>query len=337
MKQIENPPNPFQSVHRDLLEPAGDARLSVYDDASRTILTPNDSPDLSFRWSVNPYRGCFHSCAYCYARQYHEYLDFGAGTDFESKIAVKRNAPDLLRSAFRRRSWKGETVTFSGATDCYQPLEAVYGLTRACLEVCREFRNPVAVITKGFLITRDAGLLADLAGIGAATAVLSIPFADEATARAVEPQASTLARRFKAVEILASRGVPVGVSLAPTIPGLNDQDIPAILKRARESGARFAFHTLLRLPGSVRTVFEENLRKRLPKERVDRVMKRLGEMRGGALDDARPGRRFRGEGPYWKSISDLFRLAKKKYGFEDFPDDPSPSPFRVPSAQLDLL
>jgi DNA repair photolyase len=142
MKQIENPPNPYASAHRELLEPAPDAKLEIYEDSSRSILSHNDSPDLSFEWSVNPYRGCFHSCAYCYARRYHEYLDMGAGTDFESKLVIKPDAAALLRDEFNKKSWKGDSVVFSGVTDCYQPIEAVYHLTRQCLAVCRDFRNP---------------------------------------------------------------------------------------------------------------------------------------------------------------------------------------------------
>lgn len=336
MKKIFNPPNPFESAHRELLEPAGDARLEVYEDASRTILTRNDSPDVGFTWSVNPYRGCFHSCAYCYARRYHEYLGLGAGTDFESKISIKKDAAALLEREFRKKGWKGEPVVFSGATDCYQPLEAVYRLTRSCLKVCLDFRNPVALITKSFLVTRDLDLLADLHRQAQATVVISIPFASDDTARKVEPQASTIERRFEAVETLAKSGIPVGVSLAPTIPGLNDGDIPKILERARGLGARFAFHSMVRLTGSVAGVFEERISRAFSPERASRVMNRIREARGGELNDTRFGHRMRGSGTYWKAVEDLFELSRRKLGMTDFPRAPDVSTFRVPSPQLEL-
>ena len=336
MKKITNPPNPYLSEHRDLLEPPADARLEVYEDASRTVLSHNESPDVGFRWSVNPYRGCFHSCAYCYARRTHEYLGWGAGTDFESKITVKKDAARLLEAAFRKPSWTGEPVVFSGATDCYQPLEAVYGLTRGCLEVCLRFRNPASLITKSYLVTRDADLLADLHREASASACFSIPFASDDLARKIEPQAATVERRFSAMERLAKKGIPVGISLAPTIPGLNESDIPVLLRRARDAGARFAFHSLVRLPGSVEAVFQERLAAALPAERVERVMKRIRETRGGALNDSRFGRRMSGVGTYWKSISDLFSLWEKKLKFEGMPEPPDPNPFRVPTNQLEL-
>jgi DNA repair photolyase len=336
MKQISNPPNPFESAHRELLEPAPDARLEVYEDASRTILTSNDSPDVGFTWSVNCYRGCFHSCAYCYARRYHEYVGLGAGTDFESKIAIKKDAPSLLRQAFLKRSWKGELVLFSGATDSYQPLEAVYKLTQGCLEVCRDFRNPAAVITKSCLVLRDVELLAELHRVAYASVVISIPFASDDTARKIEPQASTIRRRFQALERLARAGIPVGVSLAPTIPGLNEGDIPEIMKRAKDAGARFAFHTLVRLSGSVADVFQDKIRAALAPERVDRILKRIREVRGGELNDSQFGSRMAGKGTYWEAIAQLFEVSRRKYGLEDFPDPPSPSPFKAPSAQLEL-
>ena len=187
MQSISNPPNPFESQHRELLEPAPYARVELFEDATREILSRNESPDLPFRWSVNPYRGCFHACAYCYARSSHEYWGFGAGTDFESKLIVKPNAADLLRKAFLKPSWKGELIVFSGNTDCYQPLEATYGLTRACLEVCAEFRNPVRIITKSALIARDLDVLTRLHEQASLRVLFSIPFSDTKTARKVEP------------------------------------------------------------------------------------------------------------------------------------------------------
>jgi DNA repair photolyase len=336
MKKIANPPNPFDSVHRELLEPPTDARLEIYEDASRTILSKNDSPDVGFTWSVNPYRGCFHSCAYCYARRYHEYLDMGAGTDFESKLVIKKEAPALLRREFLKKSWKGDTVVFSGGTDCYQPIEAVYQLTRGCLEVCLDFHNPAAIITKSFLVTRDLDLLTQLHRQAGVSVTISISFSSDDMARKIEPQASTIERRFKALEMFAKAGIPTGVSLAPTIPGLNENDIPIVMKRAKECGARFAFHSIVRLSGSVKDVFEEKIRAALPPERVERILKRIHESRGGKMNDTRFGHRMQGVGTYWKAVEDLFQLSQKKFGLDDFPNLRDPSPFRVPSPQLEL-
>lgn len=336
MKKISNPPNPYDSKSREWLEPSPEARLEIYEDSSRSILSRNDSPDVGFTWSANPYRGCFHSCAYCYARRYHEYLGFGAGTDFESKLVIKPRAAELLRKEFLKNSWKGETVVFSGGTDCYQPIEAVYELTRKCLEVCLDFRNPASIITKSLLVVRDIDLLSELNRQSFCTAVVSIPFASDEAGRTIEPQASSVTRRFEAVRQLAKAGIPVGVSLAPTIPGLNDQDIPKILKKARDLGARFAFHSLVRLSGSVGAVFREKITASLPPERVERILKRLSESRNGAMNDTRFGHRMTGKGTYWEAISDLFKLTSKKLGFEDFPEAPSPSPFKAPSPQLEM-
>ncbi|MBI2104961.1 MAG: PA0069 family radical SAM protein [Candidatus Omnitrophica bacterium] len=334
-KRIWNPPNPYLTEHRELLGEPPAAALEVYEDQSKSILSRNDSPDIGFRWSVNPYRGCFHACAYCYARPTHEYFGLGAGTDFERKIFVKRRAPQLLEQAFRRPSWKGELIVFSGVTDCYQPLEAAWKLTRGCLEVCAAFRNPVALITKSLLIRRDAELLAALARQAQASVALSIPFLDEAVARAVEPGAPTIRRRFETMEILAKAGVPVGIGVAPVIPGLNDEAIPGLLKEARRRGAQFAFHTLLRLPGSVKAVFFHRLREQLPL-RAARIEHRIRETRAGRLYDSRFGRRHQGEGTYWESIEQLWGVWTRRVGFDrgagDADDGPEPpSTFQRPS------
>ena len=247
MRPVQNPPNPFDSVEREWLEEPPQVRLEVFEENAKSILSDNDSPDLPFRWSVNPYRGCFHACAYCYARPTHEYLGFGAGTDFESKIVVKSNAAALLRQAFLKPGWHGELVVFSGNTDCYQPLEATWRLTRACLEVCAEFRNPVGVITKSVLVQRDLDVLERLQRDAQVQVFFSIPFADDAMAKLIEPQAPSISRRFEAMRHLAAAGIPVGVSVAPLIPGLNDDDIAAVLERAHGAGATFASYTLLPL------------------------------------------------------------------------------------------
>jgi DNA repair photolyase len=315
---ISNPPNPWASTEVEYLPDLGGApemRLEVFVDGTRNILSKNDSPDVGFTWSVNPYRGCFHGCAYCYARPTHEYLSFGAGTDFERKIVIKPNAPALLRAAFAKKSWRRETVVFSGVTDCYQPLEASYRLTRGCLEVCVERANPAAIITKSALVERDVDLLAELGRVAASHVTVSIPFWDADRARAIEPYVPTPARRLRVIETLAKAGVSVGVNVAPIIPGLNDQDIPRILAAAREAGARSAGHVMLRLPGSVKTVFEERLRAALPLT-AERVLHRVRETRGGKLYDSRFGVRGRGEGSYADAIHALFESAATRAGFK---------------------
>ena len=311
---LSNPPNPWASTDVEYLEeePPPEVRLEVYEDHTRQILANNDSPDVGFRWSVNPYRGCFHACAYCYARPSHEYLSFGAGTDFDRKIVVKPHAPELLREAFSKRSWKGELVVFSGVTDCYQPLEASYRLTRRCLEVCALFGNPVGIITKAPLIERDADLLAAMRGAGLHVTI-SIPFWDPEKARAIEPYVATPHRRLRIIETLSARGIAVSVNVAPIIPGLNDQDIPRILTAARDAGAQGAGCVLLRLPGSVKEVFEQRLRASLPLQ-ADRVLHRIRETRGGKLYDPRFGVRGRGEGVISDSIQTLFRATAQRLG-----------------------
>jgi len=333
MRPVSNPPNPFDSLHRELLEPAPKASLSVFEDATRDILSRNDSPDLPFRWSVNPYRGCFHACAYCYARPSHEYWGFGAGTDFESKIIVKEEAPRLLAQAFEKRSWHGELIVFSGNTDCYQPLEASYGLTRACLEVCASYRNPVGIITKGLLVIRDLDVLARLHREAWSRVYFSIPFASDDTARLVEPHVPSSSRRFEAMRTVAQAGIPTGISIAPIIPGLNDEDIPELLARARDAGAAVATASLLRLSGSVEPVFLDRMKEAFP-ERIGKIVHRLREVRGGSLNDSRFFRRQEGTGDYWHMIQQLFTLAKRRAGFQDDDACPVPDTFQRPGSAM---
>lgn len=318
MKRVSNPPNPYVATRHEWLEPPPPALPEVYVEHARSILSENDSPDLHFRWSCNPYRGCQHACAYCYARPTHEYLGWGAGTDFETRLVVKENAPELLRKAFSARKWRNELVAFSGVTDCYQPLEAVWQLTRKCLEVCRDFRNPACIVTKSYLIRRDADLLAEMARDMHVHVCMSIAFADHATSKLIEPQAPAPGRRFEAMKILADAGVPVGVLFAPIIPGLNDSHIPEVLARSADCGATCAYHQPLRLPGSVEAVFLDRLREAMPL-RADRVESRLREIRGGKLNDSCFGRRMRGEGAYWESIKRLFEVHRTRNRLDDPP------------------
>jgi DNA repair photolyase len=314
-RPISNPPNPWSSTEVEYLEEIPRAELHVYEDHTREILATNDSPDVGFRWSVNPYRGCIHGCAYCYARPSHEYLSFGAGTDFETRIMVKLRAPELLRQAFERPSWTGEPICFSGVTDCYQPLEASYRLTRGCLEVCAAYRNPVIIVTKGVLIERDIDVLSELSRNAAVRVRVSVPFHDAQAARAIEPYVATPARRLQTIERLARAGIPVGVNVAPLIPGLNDEDLPRILTAAKGAGATSAAYVLLRLPGAVKAVFEERLRANLPL-RAERVLHRIRETRGGKLYDSRWNVRGRGEGLYADTLASLFEATTRKLGLD---------------------
>ncbi len=331
---MDNPPNPWATTDIAYFDgEVPNADLVVLEDHTREILSKNTSPDIPFNWSVNPYRGCFHACAYCYARPTHEYLSLGAGTDFDRKIVVKPAAPELLREAFERRSWKGELVAFSGVTDCYQPLEASYRLTRGCLEVCVEYNNPASIITKSALVERDVDLLAELARVARCHVSVSIPFWSEANARAIEPFVTTPARRMRIVERLAARGVPVGVMVAPVIPGLNDADIATILERAKEAGATHAGMVLLRLPGSVKEIFEARVRAALPL-RAERILRRVKETRSGKMNDPRFGVRQTGEGPYAETISALFTTTAKRLGLVSREPDKThepPATFERPS------
>ena len=275
----------------------------------------------------------------CYARPTHEYLGLGAGTDFERKITVKPEAPRLLREAFERPSWKGELVVFSGVTDCYQPLEASYRLTRGCLEVCAEYANPVGIITKSPLIERDLDVLQELSRKARVSAGVSIPIWDRAHAHALEPYVATPQRRMKTIERLAAAGIDVGVNVAPVIPGLSDADIPRILEAAHAAGARRAGFVFLRLPGSVKQVFEQRLRQALPL-RADRVLNRVREARGGKLYDPRFGVRGRGEGTYAEAARALFEATVKRLGMnEGFQCEIEGGTFRRPGrgGQLPLL
>lgn len=321
---IANPPSPWALTEIDYLEapdPEDPSRplapvehLQVFHDHSRNILSANDSPDIGFKWSLNPYRGCFHGCAYCYARPSHEYLSFGAGTDFDRKIVVKPEAPRLLRDALDKASWEGELIVFSGVTDCYQPLEATYRLTRQCLEVAATYKQPIGVITKSPLIERDMDVLAAMGRVTEVSVTVSIPFWDPQQARAIEPYVATPARRIRTIERLAGAGIAVGVSVAPLIPGLNEDGIQSVLTAARKAGATHAGFTVLRLPGSVAPVFEERLRTAMPL-RADKVMRRIRETRGGKLNDSRFGIRGRGEGAYAETLRALFETTARKLGF----------------------
>ena len=338
-----NPPNRFERLHvdRDAWTDPDDPppETVLLTDATRSILSYNDAPDVGFDVGINPYRGCEHACSYCYARPTHEYLGFSAGLDFETKILVKRNAPELLRKALSARKWRPQVIGLSGNTDAYQPAEKRLGVTRACLEVLTEFRNPVGIVTKSYLVTRDIDLLSELAGHDAAAVVLSVTSLRSEIQRVMEPRASIPARRLRAIRELSAAGVPVGVNVAPVVPGLTDHELPAILEAAADAGATFAGYILLRLPHGVKDIFSDWLGQHFP-DRKNKVLNRVREMRGGKLYDARYEVRGRGEGPWADHLRSLFKITSSRLGLNR-PPVLSAESFRMPldtaRPQMDLF
>lgn len=315
-RPVANPPNRFLKLAVEYEDgQAPDADLEVYADDSKSIVAKNDSPDLGFTYSVNPYRGCYHGCAYCYARPTHEYLSLGAGTDFDRKLLVKPRARALLQAVFDKPSWTGELLMFSGVTDCYQPLEAQYQLTRQCLELCLAYRQPCAIITKAPLIERDLDLLVALHEQTHVSVAISIPIWNPDDAHALEPFVATPQRRMQTVRRLAEAGLDVAVNVAPIIPTVSDRDLLELLEAAKEAGATRAHCILLRLPGAVKEVFEARIRDKLP-ERADHLLHRVRDTRGGGLYDARYGKRQTGEGPYAETLGAVFQATVKKLGLD---------------------
>ncbi len=313
-----NPKNRFESVERVALPPQDGDEISspqtqFFADSSKSIIAYNDSPDVGFDASVNPYRGCEHGCVYCYARPTHEYLGFSAGLDFETKIMVKEDAPELLRKQLASRAWKPQLVALSGNTDCYQPVEKQKRLTRRCLEVLLEFRNPVVIITKNHLVTRDIDILSELARYDCVGVALSLTTLDHKLSSLLEPRASRPARRLAAIQILADARVPVGYLQAPMIPGLTDSEAPAIALAAAKAGATFCGYVALRLPFAVKELFEQWLGQHYP-EKKQKILNRVREIRGGKLNDPNFKTRMRGEGIYAEEMAKLFQLAQKKSG-----------------------
>ncbi|HEV8422552.1 MAG TPA: PA0069 family radical SAM protein [Chthoniobacterales bacterium] len=337
-----NPANRFERLHlepdpEDENDPDRPARRTIYlRDFTRTIIAHNDSPDVGFESSINPYRGCEHGCIYCYARPTHEYLGFSAGIDFESRIMVKENAAQLLEDELSSPRWKPQTLVMSGVTDPYQPVERRLKITRACLEVLARFRNPIGIITKNQLVTRDLDLLGELATHDAAAVNISITSLDPKLQRVLEPRTSSPRARLDAISQLRTAGIPVGVMTAPIIPGLNDHELPAILEAATEAGARFAGYTVVRLPYAVAPLFERWLEEHFP-DRKEKVLGRIRQLRGGErLNDPRFKSRMRGEGIFAEQIRDLFIIGCKRAGMGERPKL-SAEAFRRPGEQLALF
>jgi DNA repair photolyase len=314
-----NPANRFEALHyevEDWCEPDAEQRslrTQFLQDDSRSIISYNNSPDVGFDASLNPYRGCEHGCAYCYARPTHEYLGFSAGIDFESRILVKLNAAELLAAEMAKPSWTPQHLALSGVTDAYQPIERKLQITRSCLRVLAEFRNPVIVITKNHLITRDADHLGDLARVNASAVTLSITTLDPKLARIMEPRASSPAQRLDAIAKLHEAGIPVGVNVAPIIPGLNEHEIPGITTAAAKAGAQFASYTIVRLPLTVAPVFVAWLENHFP-DRKEKVLSRIRAMRNGKLNNPDFGARMRGDGPMAEEIRQMFEISCRRTG-----------------------
>lgn len=345
-----DPPNRFERTHavRDWEQLEWDQeyrrqldrRPTEYlADESKSIVSENRSPDIPFRFSLNPYRGCVHGCSYCYARPTHEYLGFNAGLDFETKIIVKHDAPRLFRDFLARDSWTPESISFSGVTDCYQPAERKFQLTRQCLEVALQCCQPVSIITKNALICRDLDLLQAMAALHLVHVYVSITTLEPQLARDMEPRTSIPAARLRAVETLAAAGVPVGVLMAPVVPGLTDTEIPAVLKAAQAAGATAANYVLLRLPLTVEDVFREWLQRTRPLQ-AEKVLGLIRDARGGQLNSATFGDRMTGTGERAEQIRKLFRLFKQQCRLADTLPPQDASQFRPPppaSGQMRLF
>ena len=314
-----NPQNRFEStryeVFHESVDELDDRKIvtQFLKDTTKSVLTKNDSPDIGFSYDLNPYRGCEHGCVYCYARPSHEYLGFSAGLDFETKIMVKPDVHLLLEKEINKKTWKPQVISFGGNTDCYQPIERKLELTRKCIEVLLKYKNPFGIITKNALITRDIDLLAELAKQNLVATTITITTLDKELQRKMEPRTSPPEQRLKAMEELAKAGIPVSVNVAPIIPGLNDSEIPAILKRASEHGATRAHWIMLRLPFAVKDLFVEWLKKNYP-EKFDKIINRIKDVRDGKMNSTEWGERMRGTGELADSISQLFSISAEKYG-----------------------
>jgi DNA repair photolyase len=342
-----SPANRFEKLHIDLSDvDVVDVDLTqqerprpvtqYFRDGSRSIITRNNSPDVGFETSVNPYRGCEHGCIYCYARPTHEYLGFSAGLDFESKIVVKMNAAELLRAELESPRWKPKTLVMSGVTDPYQPIERKLRITRGCLEVLTHFRNPIAIITKNRLVTRDVDLLRELARYGAVAVNISVTSLDPNLQRMLEPRTSPPTARLETIEQLRATGIPVGVMVAPIIPGLTDHEVPKILKACAGAGAQFAGYTIVRLPWAVAPLFEHWLDEHFP-DRKEKVLGRIRHLRGNdRLNNPQWHTRMTGEGVFAEQIASLFEIGCRRASIAERPKL-STAAFRRKIEQLTLL
>lgn len=287
-------------------------KTEIFKETPKKIISSNNSPDIGLSASINPYQGCEHGCVYCYARNSHEYWGFSAGLDFETKIIIKPEAPTLLEKEFLKRSYKPKIIMLSGNTDCYQPLERKFELTRKLLTVFNKYQHPVGIITKNALVTRDIDILKELAGNNLVHVVFSITSLDEKLRQKLEPRTASAVKKLKAMEELATAGIPVGVMNAPLIPGLNHHEIPEILKASANAGSTFASYTVVRLNGQIGRIFKDWLAKNFP-DRADKVWHQIQDLHGGNVNDTEFGRRIKGDGKISEIIRNLFEVSKRKY------------------------
>jgi DNA repair photolyase len=342
-----NPANRFEKLHVDLgdadvvqIDPTSEdekprRETQFFRDLTKTIIARNDSPDVGFETSVNPYRGCEHGCIYCFARPTHEYLGLSAGLDFESKIMVKPDAPKLLEAELSSPKWKPQVLVMSGVTDPYQPVERKLRITRGCLEVLAKFRNPIVIITKNRLVTRDIDLLGELASHHAAAVNVSVTSLDPELQRVLEPRTSSPSARLEAVATLRAAGIPVGVMVAPIIPGLTDHEVPKIVEACGRVGAQFAGYTIVRLPWAIAPLFEHWLDEHFP-EKKEKVLSRIRHIRNGKINDPRWGFRTKGEGIFAEQIRSMFEVACRRAGIGERPEL-STAAFRRPREQLEFF
>jgi DNA repair photolyase len=341
-----SPANRFEKLHVDLndvdvvdvdleTEERPQRGTQYFRDDTKLVITHNNSPDVGFETSLNPYRGCEHGCIYCYARPTHEYLGFSAGLDFESKIMVKTSAPELLRAELESPRWQPQTLVLSGVTDPYQPVERKLGITRGCLEVLARFRNPVAIITKNRLVTRDVDLLRDLAAHNGVAVNISVTSLDSNLQRVLEPRTSSPQARLDAIRQLRSAGIPTGVMVAPIIPGLTDHEVPKIMDACAKSGAQFAGYTIVRLPWAVAPLFEHWLEEHFP-ERKEKVLGRIRHLRGNRLNNSQWHTRMTGEGIFAEQIASMFAISCKRNRMYARPKLSCTS-FQRPTTQLRLF
>lgn len=337
----QNPVNRFEPIYLER-NPEWDGsqepspKTEFFADAARSIITYNDSPDVGVNAGINPYRGCEHGCVYCFARPSHEYFGLSAGLDFETKIFVKKEAARLLRKELSSPKWMPQVISLSGNVDCYQPAERHFGITRQCLEVLAEFRNPVAIITKNKLVTRDIDILKELSRHRAVSVFISVTTLDKKLAAAMEPRASCPQDRLATIEQLTDAGISAGALVAPVIPGLTDHEVPQIIRKCAQGGAQFAGYVMLRLPFSVKDIFQDWLTQHFP-DRKEKVLNRLRQVRGGRLNDPRFGTRLSGEGVFAEQVESLFMLACKKAGIGKRGPALSTASFKKPGEQLMLF
>jgi DNA repair photolyase len=284
----------------------------VYFDTPNNAISKNDSPDLGFSYSINPYQGCEHGCAYCYARNSHNYWGFSAGLDFEKKIIVKKDLAKRLQNIFLSGKWKPELIVMSGNTDCYQPIERKFRLTRELLKIFAFHRHPVGIITKNSLIKRDIDILKDLAREKLVTTIVSVTSLDENLRRKLEPRTASIHQRLSTIESLSKENIPVKILLGPVIPGLNDHEIPSILEKCADAGALSAAYTVIRLNGAVSLIFNEWLSTHFPM-RKKKILNGIKQLHGGEVNDSKWKRRLSGDGKRAEVIRSLFNAARKKY------------------------